>query len=118
MNIRNIYLYLFSFIGLLMLVIGLAQMVDLAITVWVFPEADLHDRGLAIPSELNKDLSEAELQASVDKQAAYSLGEQSRSRQRQLSSSLSMLVVGLPLYLYHWRTINSEKGKSAKPAKK
>ena len=109
MNIRNIYLYLFSFIGLLMLVIGLAQMVDLAITVWVFPEADLHDRGPSIPADADKDLSEADLQASKEKQEAFSRNEQSRSRQRQLSGSLSMLVVGLPLYLYHWRTINNEK---------
>ena len=109
MNIRKIYLYLFSFIGLLMLVIGLAQMVDLAITVWVFPDADLYNRGPRIVSEPGQALSEGELLANQEKEEAYSLAEQSRSRQRQLSGSLSMLLVGLPLYLYHWRTINSEK---------
>lgn len=31
-----------------------------------------------------------------------------RQRQRELSGSLSMIIVGLPLYLYHWNIIKKE----------
>ena len=37
-----------------------------------------------------------------------------RQRQRQLSGSISMMVVGVPLYLYHWRTISREPSLNKK----
>jgi len=38
--------------------------------------------------------------------------EQSNQRRRQLSTSLSMILVGVPLYLYHWKTIKKEAGQN------
>lgn len=112
MNIRNIYLYLFSFIGLLIVVIGMVQVVDLALNVWVFPDADLYDYGPRYPLELAEpgaELDEKEQAAYEAEMQAYSRAEQTRSRQRQLSGSLAMLLVGVPLYLYHWRIISRER---------
>lgn len=34
--------------------------------------------------------------------------ETTRQRERELSGSLAMMAVGLPLYLYHWKTIQRE----------
>jgi hypothetical protein len=34
--------------------------------------------------------------------------ETNRQRQRDLVNSVSMIVVGLPLYMYHWKTIQKE----------
>ena len=34
--------------------------------------------------------------------------EASNQRKRQLSNSLSMIVIGAPVYLYHWKTIKKE----------
>jgi hypothetical protein len=34
--------------------------------------------------------------------------EQTNQRKRQLSNSLSMIAIGVPLYLYHWKTIKQE----------
>jgi hypothetical protein len=31
--------------------------------------------------------------------------ETARNRQRELAGALAMLAVGLPVYLYHWKTI-------------
>lgn len=48
--------------------------------------------------------TEAQVKARQDK-------ELSNQRQRQLSDSLSMIVIGAPLYLYHWKTIQKEGKK-------
>ncbi len=109
MDIRKLYLYLFSLIGLLIVVIGAVQMVDLALNVFVFPDADRYGDYPRFPGELGSDMSDEEQIAYEAQMVEYQEIEQSRSRQRQLSSALAMLVVGLPLYLYHWRTITREK---------
>ena len=114
MNIRSLYLYLFSFIGLLIAVIGTVQIVDLALTVYVFDEPDRFEYYVRAPLEPGNELD-------PEKQAEYEeeLREQNerdvlRQRQRQLSSAISMIVVGIPLYLYHWRIISREAGVKKK----
>ena len=114
MNIRSLYLYLFSFIGLLIAVIGSVQIVDLVLTVYVFDEADRYEYFVRAPLEPGVELDQ-------EKQAEYEeeLQEQHerdviRQRQRQLSNSISMIVVGVPLYVYHWRTISREAGVKKK----
>ena len=39
--------------------------------------------------------------------------DQTRNRQREFSGSIAMIAVGLPLYLYHWRTIQKENKKKS-----
>ena len=115
MNIRSLYLYLFSFIGLLIAVIGTVQIVDLLLTVYVFDEADRYEyyRGSPLqkveegPDAEDFAEHEAELQAQNDREVV-------RQRQRQLSGAISMIVVGIPLYLYHWRIISREAAAKKK----
>ncbi len=107
-NIRLIYLYLFSFIGLLIVVIGTVRMVDLGIKVFVFKDADKYP--YYMPQTVTPDGKTVE----VDEEKQKKLGEEeaTRNRQRELSGAVSMMVVGLPLYLYHWKTIQKENGKA------
>lgn len=37
--------------------------------------------------------------------------DQSRNRQREFSGAVAMIAVGLPLYIYHWKTIQKENTK-------
>lgn len=105
-NIRLIYLYLFSFVGLLVVVIGSVQLVNLGMKVFVFPESDKYEymTPAVMPDGEKGKIDEKQMQA----QAAR---DQRRNRQRDLSNSLAMIVVGLPLYLYHWKTIQKENKK-------
>lgn len=103
-NIRVFYLYLFSFVGLLIVVIGSVRMVDLGLKFFVFKDADRYeyfstpiDEKGAIPDE--------------SKLREQAMREQSRNRQREFSSAFAMIVVGLPLYFYHWKTIQKENNK-------
>ncbi len=48
--IRTIYLYLFSLVGLVLVVIGLVQLVDLGLKAYVFTKADQYIRYPEYPS--------------------------------------------------------------------
>jgi len=104
-NIRLIYLYLFSFVGLLVVVIGSVQLVNLGMKVFVFPQSDRYE--YAVPMMPEGENQKTDMKQ-MQEQAAR---EQKRNRQRDLSNSLAMIVVGLPLYLYHWKTIQRENKK-------
>lgn len=102
-SVRVLYLYLFSFIGLFIVTIALIGAVDLFLKVTIFTEADRHtyyDYPVA-KMEGEGAVSEEEREMRAEKELV-------RSRQRELSNSISMLAVGVPLYLYHWKTIKKE----------
>ena len=103
-NIRLIYLYLFAFVGLLIVVIGSVRMVDLGFKVFVFRDADKYEYTTLQPIDEKMKVDEAQIKKQAER-------DQTRNRQREFSGSLAMIVVGLPLYLYHWRTIQKENKK-------
>jgi hypothetical protein len=100
-NVRLIYLYLFSFVGLLVVVIGLIQIVDLGLKVWVFKDADKYEYYSAPKIEGQPLVDEAVERGRLER-------ESTRQRQRQLSTSLAMILVGTPLYLYHWKLVQKK----------
>ena len=124
--IRTIYLYLFSIIGLVLLVIGSVGLVDLALKTWVFTNAESESRMYAMqlpqPWSLEKasSLSEDSELSAEDREAIsnwlndYSAWEENNKNydplksQRQAASNIAMILIGLPLYLFHWRIIKKE----------
>lgn len=111
LSIRLLYLYLFSFVGLIIAVIGSVQIVDLTIKTTFFADVDVHNYSGTTIVDCPNDgpCFDQKAQEVFDEQA---LENARKNLQRQLSSSLSMIVVGIPLYLYHWSIIKREKGKS------
>lgn len=109
-SLRLLYLYLFSFVGLIITVIGIIRLVDLGMKVYVFQGADQYYYMSPVPL---KDPSMPEM--TTEEQKQYQEQEQKRqeeenrrNRQREFSGAVSMIVVGIPLYLYHWKTIQKE----------
>lgn len=100
-NLRLLYLYLFSFVGLLIVVIGSIQMVNLGLKTFVFKDIDTYE---VYPDYPVKDNIIEDPRIVAERQKR----EMTRQRQRELVSSVSMIVVGFPLYLYHWKTIGRE----------
>lgn len=101
-NLRLLYLYLFSFVGLLIVVFGSISMVNLGLKAFVFKDADVYEtypvmneKGIAVNNP--------------EEDKARQMRDVTRQRQRELAQSISMILVGLPLYLYHWKTIQKEK---------
>ncbi len=130
--IRTIYLYLFTIVGLALVVSGAVRFIDMGLKVFIFTKAD-------DPQKLQQYYSYPITPVSVEKLQTYTQStsteltdeekialkswladyqkyqEQSKKidylasqRQRDASSSLAMILVGLPLYLYHWRIIRKE----------
>lgn len=106
-SIRLLYLYLFSFIGLIIAVIGTIQIVDLGMKVYIFKDADKYD--YPITSKFDPSGKEVVLtDKEKEEQQKQQDRETKRNRQRQVSTSLAMLLVGIPLYKYHWKLIKKE----------
>lgn len=102
-NLRLLYLYLFSFVGLLITIIGSIQLLDLALKTYVF-KVDEYSYYPTAPILDEK----GKVTMSIQDQEAQQHNEADNQRKRQISNSLAMILVGTPLYLYHWKTIKKE----------
>lgn len=128
--IRVVYLYLFALVGLVLIVIGGAQLIDLGLRTYVLTEADAEMRVQSVPepplrlspstaealatdSTLDADTRRALDQWADDYQRMRERREAvdpvRARRQRQLATALSLLLVGLPLFGYHWAVIRRER---------
>jgi hypothetical protein len=112
-SVRLLYLYLFSFIGLLIAVIGAVQLTDLFIKVYVFKGADQYS--YAAPSKISPN-GDAETTSpnEVEDQKRMQELETTRQRQRQTSTAMAMILIGFPLYLFHWKQVQKEGKKSTR----
>lgn len=90
--IRTIYLYLFACLGLVLLTIGGVRFLDMGLKAFVFTKAEQEQRYDVKPS------------LSVEPEVSYVTVK----RHRDASLNLSLILIGLPLYLYHWRIIKKE----------
>lgn len=128
--IRPIYLYLFALLGLILITIGSVQLVGLGLRSYVLTEADaearmryMHEPPMAMAPDraerLQSDttLDEATRRALQRWAQDYERLQERRDsidpvrsqRQREAAGAIALLLVGLPLYLYHWRTIRRER---------
>lgn len=141
--IRTIYLYLFALVGLVMVTIGGAQLVQLGLKVYVFTKADIEQYRSypSMPPSFTLDKSKtdveaikscadkcgftAEQKAQIDQwlidyqtwqteqkgnfSADYANTQRSASHQRDAAEALGLIIIGLPLYLYHWSVIKRDR---------
>jgi len=124
--IRTIYLYLFAGIGLILLIIGVVRFIDMGLKATVFTQADsvarLQQDQLNIPRvptinieryEDSQEVTEEELESlrsiiedyESQKKEWESIDRYTARRQEEASINLALILVGLPLYLYHWKII-------------
>jgi len=134
--IRTIYLYLFAIVGLVLLVIGTVRFLDMGLKAFIFKQADAPERLMQkfscqnvfyAPVSLEKlDVNQTSTVFTAEEQTAIktfldnykkcqeegaNINYVTSQRQRDASSNLAMILVGLPLYLYHWRVISKETKK-------
>ena len=132
--VRTIYLYIFALLGLVLLIIGGVNFVNMGLKAFIFTQADEEQRILykqipfpsSVPTieRLEKEietgeevcLSEEEKISIQSWLADYNNWKESSlkidpiivRRHRDASLNLSLILIGLPLYLYHWRIIKKE----------
>ena len=131
--VRTIYLYIFALLGLVLLIIGSVNFLNMGLKAFVFTQADeesrIFSKQIPIPTipriesikqgiEEGKDIClSAEEKASVEswlvdynnwKESVSKIDPITSRRHRDASINLSLILIGLPLYLYHWRIIKRE----------
>jgi hypothetical protein len=112
LTLRKVYLYLFAIIGLILVIIGAVSFVNLGLKKYVFTKADYpcyHNSAVVYDKNGQaKVLTAEEQQAENDRQKAECEEQRGADKQRQAANALAQLIIGLPLYLYHWTVIKKE----------
>jgi len=126
--VRTIYLYLFTLLGLVLLTIGGVRFLDMGLKAFVFTKAEEEQRIMQLQPPMfyqtekieklqdEEGLSEEEKATIKRWLTDYEEWEERRSkidyviarRHRDASMNLALILVGLPLYLYHWQIIKKE----------
>src|SRR3989338_5656085 len=137
--IRTIYLYLFSLVGLVLIIIASVDFIDMALKAFVFKQADAGEElynkeprpayppfGIEKTKETAKEGSAVTLTSDERNQLNLWLGEYEQyqedrdrvnfvieRRHQDAARNLAMLLVGFPLYLYYWNVIRREAKEKA-----
>ena len=131
--VRTIYLYLFTIIVLALIVTGGVRFIDMGLKATIFRQADAPEQLRQQyscqnmyygPSSIEKleenqtsSVFTAEEQTTLKlflanykkcEEEGAKINYLTSQRQRDASSSLAMIIIGLPLYLYHWGIIRRE----------
>ncbi len=111
--IRRFYLYLFTAVGLVMTLMGCVGFVNLALRIFIFTGSDQYvEYAVPVPPP-GMVATATDLIAQRQKQEEYYRLDTRRRHQSDAAGSLALLLVGVPLYLYHWSVINREKENDA-----
>lgn len=127
--IRTIYLYLFALVGLTLLIIGIVRFLDMGLKTYVFTKAEdtemigqryYYSGPIQIEKlesyETSQELTAEEREILGNLLADYKDWKEKEEKidylaskkHKEASTNLALILVGLPLYLYHWRTIRRE----------
>ena len=132
--VRTIYLYLFFIFCLVLLTIGSVRFINMGLKAFVFKEAEKEEalRYKQPPvyyfptkiEEVNKTngLSQKEKEQLKEFVKNYESWKKERGnidylkarREKDASLNLALILVGLPLYFYHWGIIKKESKESQK----
>ena len=138
--VRTIYLYIFALLGLVLLIIGSVNFLNMGLKAFIFTQADEESRILnkQIPYPFSTSKIEG-MQQDIEEEKDICLSEEEKAgieswlsdynnwkedilkidpiiarRHRDASLNLSLILIGLPLYLYHWRIIKKETEEKEK----
>jgi len=134
--VRTIYLYLFAILGLVLLTIGSVRFLNMGFKTFIFTKADQEMRlnykmPTSVPCYLDPkynnleqtDIAEVDLKLTKDQTQDLKMllanakaydAERAKvdpveaNNQRDAAMNLSLILIGLPLYLYHWLVIKRE----------
>jgi len=122
--IGKVYLYLFSMLGLVLVVIGTTGLINLGLKNFVFNSEDPWiNQPLNIPYiekidvlKTCENLTEQEKETLIIWLQEYETWEKNSNRNYQkyqntenASRNLALLLVGIPLFMFHWRLINKKE---------
>jgi len=128
-SIRNIYFYLVALIALMMIIWGTADLINLGLTTWIFKTADkADDWAPPIPYMITEtrlgetaarcaekcDLTADEKQQIQNWLVDYKNWQDQQGiikiakKQKNAVRDISILIVAIPLFIWHWKIISKE----------
>lgn len=109
LTFRKTFLYIFASVGLILMIIGGVSLINLGLKTYVFTKADNYCYpNVPYKVDTTETRTPQQQQADADLQLKQCEENQRSSRQSQASNAIAMLIVGLPLYGYHWMKIRKE----------
>ena len=103
-SLRNIYLYIVCLITLIMVIVGAAGTVR-TIVEFIYPDPG---GAMFFPSKVEPSKRDAEI-AEFEEQQELQRAQSTRQSALNLAGNIALVVIAGPLYVYHWRKIESEK---------
>lgn len=105
-KLRNVYLYLVSFVALMMILGGLIFTAQ-NITDVIFPTNIYYD---AYPIDKEGNLSAEEKKLYEENQKKNEENRRTDSK-KSVAKSIAVVIVALPTFMYHWKKIEKEKNE-------
>lgn len=111
MSIRRVYLYIASLLGLVIIVIGAVQLVNLGLKTWIFTKADneFYFASCYEPKPVPVREGEQSIQMSKEECEKQQAEQRTARKQGEAARSIAFILVGIPVYLYHWRKIKNDQ---------
>ena len=128
--IRLVYLYLMTAIGLIVFIIGAVSIINLGLKTFIFTNAD-RDYYMEKPSSiyLDREVEQVETIKSCEsltssdqemiqnwlvdyetwKQMNENIDYNKSRREADAARAIAMILVGFPIYLFHWSRIKKDK---------
>jgi len=110
--LKNLYLYLVSFVTLMMIIISSYSLIDLGLKTWVFTEADnYYDYQKPVITEdgTEQNLTKEEIANQQTEVEARDKQSRKAQTQRDLSQYIAMLVVATPVFITHLMMIRKKE---------
>lgn len=106
-SLRNIYLYLVCFVSIILIIFGLIGFMNSLTD--IFLPTEYYPSTVERMAQYNKDMniSKSDFEAQVAKEIEQNKTNQKNNKIREIIRNLSIFLVAVPFYLYHWKKIES-----------
>ncbi len=115
-----VYLAIVSIIGLVMTVTASAQLIDAGLKTWVFPSADVPEwlencndpydkRAMPVVDSDAGEVDEVAEREACEERVAAQIEQHKVEKARDAVQNLALFIVGLPLFLVHFRWFSKER---------
>lgn len=112
LTLRKVFLYIFASLGLVLCVIGTVSLINLGLRTYVFTKSDYPcytTSRILTDAEKKEGMTQEQLDKQAELDSKNCEQQRTSEKQQQASNAIAMLIVGLPLYAYHWNTIRRDK---------
>lgn len=112
--IKKAYLYVVSLVSLIIIMIGAITLLNMGLKIllnaeeyYAYPMMAVNCQ--TVPAERSADVKTTECDPAYQaKQQEYEKKNQQQQRKRDIAQSLAMIIVGAPVFYYHWKLARKE----------